>query len=1071
MSRLTSIPEPGDDGRSLQRTTKALKQNVEVITGQRGNKLYGLPVNTSILAIITKLNEVIQRLQGGESGSAGGSVPFALLPEGIAQLPGMQDIPAGYDTPGIKAAGGIVAVDDATAITAPPGSPPPGGENYLAVFDKATKKMAAWDAAAGHYTFAVSAADIAGRIAEANAPQTMLDAIVDLDAGILAEETARIGADATLQIRATALETSVNHATTGLPATYAKVAAEETARANADSALATRATSLEATVNHSTTGVAASYARITAEETARTNADSALASRATALEASATGGGNLIPDAGFEAGIGPAVLGGKSVPADPTLNFGVNYVGDPYHPPGMNSIGGNRPGTCTGTQDLIISAYIPVEPSARYCVSGWLANHRGQADIAMFFADSSQVYISEVHSPVVTEATNGGSNLAGFQRTSVFVVSPANARYVRVFFRMYPVVGLVDHYAWLVRPMLERASAAQTQPSPWSAGAVGAYARISSAETAIATETSARATAVSQVAARLNDGGDIKTAIVQTQTTANATAAGLASTYSLTLSAGGAISGIKAFNDGSTSALRITGDQVSITPGNLVIDDGFYSPQWWSGGWVAGGNATWPTNFTPQDGDGLSQPKRFLWISPGAFAAIAGKTVAAEPGAAYRVRLRIYRSEDFTGNIFAGMHIPGVVWAMPGPVVSNAWDGGMAHLSNLEGLGSWQTYAGIYTTSSAHSYLQTRIDAEVLTGFVGIYLECVRATGASLIVDGEVTATKLAVASVSTAALQAGAATFDKISVASLGAISANLGSIITASIDLAGGSGWQYIRTASKWWGDGVNGWISAARPENGSYFQEFRASSGNSLILEQKSGGPDFGGTYYNLQLVDPNGLTRLHINPAASICTIRGRIEADEGYFSGTLNAPSGTFGTITAGYMQNSGNTCSLNLNASGTTPLLRAGSRDLILASGKTQFQNEIWSQWVILNKSILTLDPGGGGFYTYEGAVSHEFDLGANFDVGALGSQTFTTRVWGYTATWNQYTTKRIGVSGTVRYMMPPASGGSWSTCRLVVSVSIALFNSDGSAVAVGVVMGYDNFVVDQLGIAVAGLS
>lgn len=98
------------------------------------------------------------------------------------------------------------------------------------------------------------------------------------------EITARTNADTALGNRATSLETTVNHPTTGLVATNTKITDEVTARSNADTALGTRASNLETTVNHPTTGVAATNTKITDEVTARSSADTALGNRSTALE-------------------------------------------------------------------------------------------------------------------------------------------------------------------------------------------------------------------------------------------------------------------------------------------------------------------------------------------------------------------------------------------------------------------------------------------------------------------------------------------------------------------------------------------------------------------------------------------------------------------------------------------------------------------------------------------------------------------------------------------------------------------------------------------------------------------
>jgi hypothetical protein len=56
--------------------------------------------------------------------------------------------------------GGLPTVTDATAITASPGSPPPGGADYWAVFDNTTGKIWRWATASGAYTKAADGGDL-----------------------------------------------------------------------------------------------------------------------------------------------------------------------------------------------------------------------------------------------------------------------------------------------------------------------------------------------------------------------------------------------------------------------------------------------------------------------------------------------------------------------------------------------------------------------------------------------------------------------------------------------------------------------------------------------------------------------------------------------------------------------------------------------------------------------------------------------------------------------------------------------------------------------------------------------
>jgi hypothetical protein len=218
------------------------------------------------------------------------------------------------------------------------------------------------------------------------------------------------------------------------------------------------------------------------------------------------------------------------------------------------------------------------------------------------------------------------------------------------------------------------------------------------------------------------------------------------------------------------------------------------------------------------------------------------------------------------------------------------------------------------------------------------------AADASLVVDGSVTANKIASAAVTTDKLQASAVTADKIAVTMLSAISAALGNIIAATMEFIG-AGWNYIRTNGKWLNDGKNGWILAANGSTGDYFQEFRAFiSNHAEVYERRSfigGVPNYYTTIW-----DQNGEERFTLDPGLGRFLLKGSIYADNGYFSGELRSASGTFGTVTAGYLQNADNSASVNLGASGPAAFIRAGGKTLIAANGSTSFNNVVYSQQV-----------------------------------------------------------------------------------------------------------------------------
>jgi hypothetical protein len=532
----------------------------------------------------------------------------------------------------------------------------------------------------------------------------------------------------------------------------------------------------------------------------------------------------------------------------------------------------------------------------------------------------------------------------------------------------------------------------------------------------------------------------------------------------MTVDVNGYATGLKSFNDGHTGSLRITADQVLIASGDL-FDDPFFdnSAQWTST----------PNTWQFEDGVGGCTPDR-LNVRRCATLWSGSYSTLGVPAYIYTHERNLTCCPDewirfgAKGRNGSNHHIVLVVQFFDASVVYVD----QVTLTFLAGeTAGYKSVLYKVPTAARLSRVLVVNDINTTPGvaFSGVAeisdIRVVRATGSNLTVAGSIGAREINAEYTNTTVLQAKQAVIDYAAINSLSAISANLGQITAATMELTG-AGWSYIRTNSKWLQDGVNGWISASRGDNNSFFQEFRASNGNALVYELKAGGPDMGGVYYRLQVRDAAGVDRLVIDPQTGTYK-----------YGGTLQAASGTFGVVTAGYLQNANNTASLDLNASGSAPFLRAGWRDLILANGKTQFQNEIWSQWVTVNKTlygeIIRHDGDGYPFTTVEylGPQVIEFDLGANYDVSALGTQTFTVRVWGYTASWGDKASLRIGVTGVVRCLLPAASSGAWTTCRLICKLEVALFNNDGTVIAPGAVIGDSEFIVNQFGIAIAGIS
>jgi len=244
----------------------------------------------------------------------------------------------------------------------------------------------------------------------------------------------------------------------GKLATQASIAQEQTARADGDAA---NATAIQA-VNASVAGKADAAAL------------SAVATRVEGLEAVGSHI-NLLPNTTFNSGVSPwfKTQTGSSWTA-PAVDLG----GDARQPPGMHSLGIR----CTsGAQDntqrgRLYAPPIPVIPGQRYMASCHISNHRCEARLYLAWRDADDVYISAVGSPVLARKS-GGSSLNDWHHALASGTAPANAAYAQIH-AAFIGDGGTNSYGWILRPMLEQATATQTEPSPWNPGGMETQAQL-----------------------------------------------------------------------------------------------------------------------------------------------------------------------------------------------------------------------------------------------------------------------------------------------------------------------------------------------------------------------------------------------------------------------------------------------------------------------------------------------------------------------------------------------------------------------------------------------------------------
>ena len=155
---------------------------------------------------------------------------------------------------------------------------------------------------------------------------------------------------------------------------------------------------------------------------------------------------------------------------------------------------------------------------------------------------------------------------------------------------------------------------------------------------------------------------------------------------------------------------------------NLITDDSLSSPSWWGFG-----SNTLPSYVSAVSATSSDQPTRFYIITAGIGQFDWSSThFSVANSTQYRIKLSMFISSDFVGFVGPVVHVPGVVWALPGNTVADpngVFPNG--HTATSWGSGSWQTREIIVTTSAQAdlNWLQTRIYGRVSTGYFAFSIE------------------------------------------------------------------------------------------------------------------------------------------------------------------------------------------------------------------------------------------------------------------------------------------------------------------------------------------------------------
>lgn len=727
----------------------------------------------------------------------------------------------------------------------------------------------------------------------------------------------------------------------------------------------------------------------------------------TDLQASTTGGGNLLPNAGFEADATGWALGWKESASDPDAQLARDGYGTAWTPPGWHSLALYRSTPVpAGVQD-VAGPRMACTPLQRYCISGWAASHRCASTYVLAFTDASGNYCGELDAQQVCKDTTPAPGLAGYQRVFAFGLAPAGAVYMSVLLRQYGKVNYAstqqEAFSFFCRPMVEEATAAQTQPSPWSPGSAGLASAIKSVESASiaadaalsqridtvsATASGAQSTAnsavtaaqtaqatangkasassVEQISARLNEGGDIQSAIVQVKATADATAGHVSGAYGFTLDVNGKVTGAKSFNDGSTSSFQISADKIVLgdvtnichNDGNLLTLDGWsadatvaaFSLAPW--GFPSVGNicffsrdAFYGSSFTVTPGEQYWCEFDSVPTGGGAsvYAAALGLYIIDGSGAAVTWKAGAIRPVGQTGGYHASGYL--TIPASDGALRAQVW-------VQQDGPG------GTHYTENGQSHHITNVVVR-------------RRMTTDLIVNGAITAEKVSAEYTATTILQAKQAVVDYLAVKSLSAVCANIGNLTTTGWITATGdavNSYGGVRSATdKWWADNKTGFIFAYKQDGAESFFEFVAKNSYQKL---SSWGDNV------LHFADASGAEMLHVDSAAGVMRMKGRIEATSGAIGGLVidsdGLRSSNYAPGAAGFA----------INKSGAAEFDRTSVRNPNVVASGTQAIAPGWVGSLAGTRSYLddegTLQSEACDIPSFEGVI----DTGVSYPVG-----------------------------------------------------------------------------------------
>ncbi|WP_027469168.1 hypothetical protein [Deefgea rivuli] len=568
---------------------------------------------------------------------------------------------------------------------------------------------------------------------------------------------------------------------------------------------------------------------------------------------------------------------------------------------------------------------VAVEAGKTYVFSVYSGAHRARGWITLAFFDAQGVAVGYAEDLNAEEA-GGGKALTGYKRMKCLLLAPPTAVLAMVRIGKHITTsGQADSWHFFTRPQLEIVPAGATQPTEWRTGQTDVAAlnnaaskaeltaSITTVNQAIvdATQNKAEASSVTSLAAVV-DG--VSSTASSALSVGNAATGKLASTWQVTLNAAGKIAGMKAFNDGATSAFLLSADQVLISnSSNLIPNTTFQDLAWW--GFPA--NQEIETVVTP---GALGSVRRAI-LRPGIGTDCSSSLMPVEAGAKYRIKL-IAEGVGVVGAVNPVLHIPGLIWLGFNGVAIDP-EGASQIVNGMNVL------TGVYTMPENVTYgaIQIRIRNKLTAGYVRIgAVSITKMSSAELIVDGAVktqhleaaaiTAEKLAALAVKAQHIYAGAVQAQHIAVANLAAITTSTGELyvsgnlhMTAGAILGGArAGWSWPVSGAQNMYLGPSGFLL------GNYYAgkslEYNAANGTLLLTGGRIvAGAIMGGAYSGYAwaaggyYLGPEGMllgnsstgAYLQWDQASGQLIIRGNVQAT------SIAAGAITAGTITADHI--------------------------------------------------------------------------------------------------------------------------------------------------------------------------